>query len=123
MFVPAHRHLIVRALVDKPPLTKLGVSIFLIDVVDKVGMTVINGPHVSYVTDKGNEGATGVVILAESHCAMHVWDRAEPAEIQFDLYSCKEFDPQDVFDLLDRFGVIQLEHKFLNRDKGINLED
>ena len=115
-FVPEHKHLIVKAKVKTPPRTDAAVKHFLSEAVDKVGMTVINGPHASYVSEPGNEGATGVAILAESHTAMHVWDAVVPAEIQFDLYSCKTFDPQVIIQMFARYNPLEIHFKFLDRE-------
>ena len=118
-FVPEHKHLIVTAKVNVPPRSTQAVKDFLIKAADTVGMTIINGPHASYVDEPGNEGATGVAILAESHTAMHVWDEVVPAEIQFDLYSCKDFDPQAVIQLLGIYDPVEVNFKFLDREMGI----
>ena len=33
-----------------------------------------------------------VAIIETSHIAMHIWDEPKPALMQFDVYSCGEFD-------------------------------
>ena len=119
-FVPVHHHLIVSAEVNDPPKTPEDAQNFLSDVVEAAGMTVISGPYAELVEEPGNEGVTAVTILAESHTAIHVWDSISPARVEFDLYSCKEYDVELILNLLNRFEPVDKKWKFLNRD--IDLE-
>ena len=61
-------------------------------VVDFIGMTVIGGPYVLfYPAGNGKDrGLTGIVVLAESHVAVHTFPEYE--EVDIDIYSCKSFD-------------------------------
>lgn len=114
-----HKHLIVRALVHKPPRLYLDVSVWFTRLVAKLGMKLLSGPHVRYVTAEGNRGITAVCIIETSHLAMHVWDEQSPALMQFDVYTCGALSPQTVFDALDVFEPETIEWKYLDRENGL----
>ncbi|MEU4419298.1 S-adenosylmethionine decarboxylase [Actinoplanes sp. NPDC024001] len=68
---------------------------FMRDLVTRIGMTVIAGPLVA--TEGGppeKAGKSAVVILAESHAAIHTYPHLR--EIFVDIFSCKPFREQDV---------------------------
>jgi S-adenosylmethionine decarboxylase len=70
---------------------------FMRDLVDRIGMTVIAGPLVA--TENGppeKAGKSAVVILAESHAAIHTYPHLR--EIFVDIFSCKPFREADVLD-------------------------
>ncbi len=120
MVVPKHKHLIVRAECNSAPSTEAEVSTFLEDVVNALDMNILSGPHVSYVDTEGNRGATGVVIIETSHCAIHVWDEPNPSLVQLDVYTCGELNPGIIFDMIkDRFDPARVEHKYLDREFGL----
>jgi S-adenosylmethionine decarboxylase len=51
-----------------------------------------------------DSGFSAVVLLAESHASIHCWPVRD--ELQFDLYSCKPFNPQEVLiELITAFGI------------------
>ena len=111
-----HKHLIVRAEVTKPPVSPALVRVWLTELVESIGMKICNGPHVSYVDMPGNRGATGVVIIETSHCAIHVWDEPDPALIQLDVYTCGPLDTQVIFDKLKEFNPVKIDYKYLDRE-------
>ena len=82
-------------------------------------MKICKGPITAYVDVKGNEGATGVVIIETSHVAIHVWDRQSPALVQLDVYTCGDFEPRKIFNALKEFEVKKLEYKYLDREHGL----
>ena len=65
------------------------VAHFLRELPALIGMTIIDGPFVKKVDD----GVSGLVLIAESHIAIHTW----PAEGIFDMdvFSCKDFDAEE----------------------------
>ena len=68
---------------------------FMRDLVDRIGMTVIAGPLVA--TEAGppeKAGKSAVVILAESHAAVHTYPHLR--EILVNVFSCKPFREADV---------------------------
>lgn len=114
-----HKHLIVRATVDRPPRLVTLVEAWFAELVYTLGMNLLSGPHVEYVHKTGNRGITGVCIIETSHVAMHVWDEQRPALMQLDVYTCGALDPQVVFDALQTFSPVKTEFKFLDREHGL----
>jgi len=69
-----HKHLIVRANIDKCPkeadLNKISDWIRLL--IKKIDMKLLAGPYTTYVNEKGNKGMTSVVIIETSHIPLHI---------------------------------------------------
>lgn len=114
-----HKHLIIRAEVEKPPVDPIWAHNWLKALVKKIGMKILMGPFATYCSAQGNAGLTAVVIIETSHIALHVWDEEYPAELQLDVYTCSHLNPQDIFDELEQFGPLKIEFKYLNREKGL----
>ena len=120
---PVHKHLLVRAEVLNPPISTSWCSMWLTSLVSKIDMKILKGPIVAYSDKVGNRGLTGIVIIETSHIAFHSWDEAIPAVIQLDIYSCKDFEPKDIFEELEIFKLKKLEYKFLDRESNFkNIE-
>ena len=118
MFVPNHLHLLVKGYVENPPKTAELLNVWLGELVSKVDMKVVAGPTSVYVDEPGNEGVTGTITLATSHAAIHVWDAEEPAMFQFDIYSCKDYDPNVVLNHIDNnFDLKEAYWSFIDRNK------
>ena len=50
----------------------------------------------------------------------HIWDEPKPALMQFDVYSCGEFDVKEICDKIkEEFNVKKIEYKYLNRETGL----
>ena len=117
-----HKHLIVRADISWRPqeedLNKI--SDWIRGLIKKIDMKLLAGPYTTYVNDTGNKGMTSVAIIETSHIALHIWDEVSPGLMQLDVYSCANFNPQDVFDKVDElFQTIKMEYKFLDREKEL----
>jgi hypothetical protein len=83
-------------------------------------MKVMMGPYVKYSNMVGNRGITGAAIIETSHIVMHVWDEVSPALMQFDVYSCGEFDPETICNKITKdFVVEKLNYKFLDRENDL----
>ena len=83
-------------------------------------MKLLAGPYTTYAREKGNKGMTSVAIIETSHIALHIWDEINPGLMQLDVYSCADFNPQDIFDMVnDLFKTIKIEYKFLDREKEL----
>ncbi|WP_433793633.1 S-adenosylmethionine decarboxylase family protein [Actinoplanes sp. CA-252034] len=99
-----------RLLADDAALTR-----FMRDLVDRIGMTVIAGPLVA--TEDGppeKAGKSAVVILAESHAAIHTYPHLR--EIFVDIFSCKPFREADVLDEFHRLvGDYEISERTLTR--------
>ncbi len=115
-----HKHLIVRAEISDPPVDENYLKGWLKDFISSIDMKVFMGPYVKYCDMPGNRGITGVAIIETSHIAMHIWDEPKPALMQFDVYSCGEFDPEKICKKIkEDFKTSKIEYKFLNRETGL----
>ena len=115
-----HKHIILRIEANNPP-TEEELKAWMIELVDKVGMKILAGPisaDIDYMI--GNNGPTCVVIIETSHMACHVWNDVDPALIQLDVYTCGTFNPQDVLEHIQVWDPVKVEHKFLDREFGLN---
>jgi S-adenosylmethionine/arginine decarboxylase-like enzyme len=116
-----HKHLIVRAEAVKPPMDEKYLTDWLKDFITSINMKVLMGPYVIYHDVPGNRGITGAAIIETSHIVMHVWDEPSPALMQFDVYSCGEFDPENICNKIDEdFAVHKIEYKFLDRENNLS---
>jgi len=113
--VPAHKHLIIRAEVNRPITSEKEIKKWLRNLVKKIDMKIIKGPYASYVSKEGNRGITGMVMIETSHIAMHVWDETSPALVQCDVYSCAEFSSNEVLMELTVMEPTKIEHMLLDR--------
>ena len=111
-----HKHLLIRAEVKNPPKTEEHVIKWMNNLIAKINMTTLAGPYASKVSKKGNKGLSGVAIIDTSHISIHTWDKKQPALIQLDVYSCKEFKKSDVIDCLDEFKPVTVEYKYFDRE-------
>ncbi len=63
---------------------------FLRDLVARIGMRVLDGPHVATEAgDADKYGHSGVILLYESHAAIHTYPQRR--ELFLDVFSCKPF--------------------------------
>ena len=115
--VLVHKHLIVRAEAVNPPMIEQQLKDWLYNFIESIHMKVLMGPYVVYHDVPGNRGITGAAIIETSHIVMHVWDEPSPALMQFDVYSCGEFDTEVICKKIKKdFDIIKIEYKFLDRD-------
>ena len=115
-----HKHLIVRAEVDDANLDTGTLEIWTADLIRRMGMECLSGPHASMVYDKGNVGPTVIASLKTSHMAMHIWTEYEGYDlIEFDFYTCGEMDVDIIRNHLDMFGLQKIEMKLLDREHGL----
>ncbi len=81
-------------------------------------MTKVLPPFVFEYTGARAEdaGVTGVVIIAESHIAIHTFP--EKRFISVDIFSCKEFDLRKAVDyLVETFEIGRYDTYLINRGK------
>lgn len=102
------------------------ITTLLETLVDRVGMRVLAGPMVA--EERGlphQHGWSGVVILYESHAAIHTYPNQQEAFI--DLFSCKDFNPSLVLETLHSFlgSFVVLEQDMHDRGYhwGTNVRD
>ena len=117
--MPVHKHLIIRAEVNRPITSEKEIKKWLRNLVKKIDMKIIKGPFASYVSKEGNRGITGVVMIETSHIAIHVWDEVSPALVQCDVYSCAEFSSNEVLTEFMDMEVVNIDHMLLNRANEI----
>ena len=117
--MPKHKHLIIRAEVNRPITSEKEIKRWLRNVVKKIDMKIIKGPYASYVSKEGNRGITGVVMIETSHIAVHIWDETSPALVQCDVYSCAEFSSNEVLSEFMDMEVTKIDHILLNRAEEI----
>ena len=116
-----HKHMIVHATVNKPPLKadEKMIEQWLTDIVAKMGMEVLRTASAAYCEQEGNRGLTADVLITTSHMVLHTWDECEQPFIEFDVYTCSELDPQMVIDAVQIFEPVKISYKFLDRYNGL----
>jgi|TARA_R100000781_G_scaffold46037_1_gene31155 S-adenosylmethionine/arginine decarboxylase-like enzyme len=115
-----HKHLIIRAEAIRPPVDEEQLQNWLIEFIESINMKIMMGPYVKYCNMKGNRGITGVAVIETSHIVMHVWDEPNPALMQFDVYSCGDFNHTDICKkIMEDFDIHKIEYKYLNRETGL----
>ena len=118
--VLVHKHLIIRAEAVSPPMEVPHLTDWLHNFIDFINMKVFMGPYVVYHNVPGNRGITGAAIIETSHIVMHVWDEPSPALMQFDVYSCGEFDAETICKKIQKdFNIVKIDYKFLDRETGL----
>jgi len=117
-----HKHLIVRAEANKPHQDEQLSVNWLYEFIKFVNMKPMVGPFSKYLDIPGNRGLTTAAIIETSHCVLHIWDEPDPALLQFDLYSCGEFDPLEVCEKIKKdFDCTKIEYKFIDRENNLTL--
>ena len=92
------------------------------NLINKIDMKLMQGPHISYIDQIGNRGITCMALIETSHIVLHIWDEQTPGLFQLDVYSCKSFDLNIVVSCLkDSFEVTKLQYKFLDRTSDLTL--
>ena len=120
--VLVHKHLIIRAEAYTPPMEEDYLKRWFEKFIKEIGMKVMMGPYVKYSNMVGNRGITGAAIIETSHIVMHVWDEPNPALLQFDVYSCGEFDPKTICEKIKKdFNTTKIEYKFLDREHNLEI--
>lgn len=117
-----HKHILINARVNNSLANPDDAVAFLEDLVDRVGMKILMGPHATYVDAPGNRGTTAIVGIETSHIAFHIWDEEQPARLQFDLYTCGALDVDVVIDAVDeQFDIVEADYRIYDREDGFFL--
>jgi hypothetical protein len=115
-----HKHLIVRAEVNKPMVCPEKVSKeWMPALIDRIGMKILMGPYAVYSDIEGNRGLTAATIIETSHIVMHIWDEQSPAMVQLDVYTCGPLDPYDVVESLREMDPVHIDMKYLDREHDL----
>lgn len=117
-----HKHILINAKVNNSLGSTEDAVSFLKDLVERVGMKILMGPHATYVDTPGNKGVTAIVGIETSHIAFHVWDEEVPAKLQFDLYTCGSLDKDVVIEAVkERFELVSADYRIFDREHGFVL--
>ena len=120
--IKVHKHLIIRAEANRVPTDEEQLTEWLKDFIETINMKILMGPYVKYCKMEGNRGITGIAVIETSHIAIHVWDEPNPALMQIDVYSCAEFDVDEIAEKIKQdFNVVKLDYKYLNRETGLTV--
>ena len=120
--IKVHKHLIIRAEANRVPTDEEQLTEWLKDFIETINMKILMGPYVKYCEMEGNSGITGIAVIETSHIAIHVWDEPNPALMQIDVYSCAEFDVDEIAEKIKQdFDVVKLDYKYLNRETGLTV--
>ena len=120
--IKVHKHLIIRAEANRVPTDEEQLTEWLKDFIETINMKILMGPYVKYCKMEGNRGITGIAVIETSHIAIHVWDEPNPALMQIDVYSCAEFDVDQIAEKIKQdFDVVKLDYKYLNRETGLTV--
>lgn len=111
-----HLHLLVTAWVDNPPMTAEDGTQWLHELVDIIDMQILMDAKAIYCEDLGNEGVTGIVGLTTSHASFHSWHNDPKPFVSFDLYSCRNFSIEQVFEHLKAWGLRRCDYILVDRD-------
>lgn len=111
-----HKHLIINAVVAKPPVDVDLTIDWMKRLIDAVGMKIVIGPHAHYCTADENNGITAACCIETSHASLHAWDKLDPPILRVDLYSCATFDKFKVFNLIKEFDPYQIDWMILDRN-------
>jgi S-adenosylmethionine/arginine decarboxylase-like enzyme len=117
-----HKHILINARVNNSLGSTEDAISFLKDLVERVGMKILMGPHATYVDTPGNKGVTAIVGIETSHIAFHIWDEEQPARLQFDLYTCGALDKDIVLQAVNRkFDIVSADYRIYDRETGFVL--
>ena len=120
--IKVHKHLIIRAEANRVPTDEEQLTEWLREFIDSINMKILMGPYVKYCRMEGYRGITGIAVIETSHIAIHVWDEPNPALMQIDVYSCAEFDVDEIANKIKSdFDVVKLDYKYLNRETGLTV--
>ncbi|MEM4272451.1 MAG: S-adenosylmethionine decarboxylase [Candidatus Bilamarchaeaceae archaeon] len=108
-----HLHLAVNAKIDPSfsQLPKDRAQEFVDRLMVVTDMKPLGPLNWSDAVDLDFPGQSFVQMITTSHSSLHFF--ADTNEIYFDLYSCKEYDPQKVIGLLDEFFGLREWHGIL----------
>ncbi|WP_232822513.1 adenosylmethionine decarboxylase [Thermus sediminis] len=83
---------------------------------EEMGMTKVLPPFVYRYGRDGEDGVTGVVIIAESHIAIHTFPKKRFLSV--DIFSCKAFDMAQVLRrLAETFDIGRYATYMIHRGK------
>ena len=117
-----HKHIIIRAEVNKPPTDIRKIKKQIKKLIKSLGMKPLGRAVSVYVSKEGNKGLTCVQPIETSHIALHSWDECEPALLQLDVYTCSKLDKKTVFNWFEIFEPKDINYLTIDRKDYIKIE-
>ena len=112
-----HYHLIVKFNTLTPLVKAKKLGALLLKLVKVIKMKVLAQPVIRRVSDKGNEGLSGAVLIKTSHISCHIWDKFNPPLVHMDIYSCKKFSILKALAFIKKhMKAFNITYAFLDRD-------
>jgi S-adenosylmethionine decarboxylase len=97
------------------------ISVFLVSLVRQIDMRILHGPHTATAESGAIEyGHSGVVILYESHAAIHTYPHRR--ELFLDLFSCRPFSVDTVLAVCCQHFGAHTVSEFAILDRGHHWE-
>tara|TARA_Y100000310_G_scaffold339490_1_gene432317 strand:+ start:487 stop:861 length:375 start_codon:yes stop_codon:yes gene_type:complete len=116
-----HNHLLVMADIKYPPNKSVSAEMWLLDLVQALGMNILIEPRAVYCDQPGNRGLTCICAIETSHIVFHAWDETEPGLMQLDVYTCAALDLEVVWEAIAKFAPTNVRYKFYDRRDGFKL--
>jgi S-adenosylmethionine/arginine decarboxylase-like enzyme len=122
-----HKHLMLALDTHYSPKDEQDMDSLLVQISKRIDMEMAevvapyHNPMSYYCSIAGNEGATGLLLLVTSNIAIHAWNGEFPNRIQVDVYSCKDFDIEDVLLSFAAFKIIKGTYLLINRDADLKV--
>ena len=115
-----HKHLLLQARFLARGRRESYYEAWMSTLVKKIGMKELSAPVAKRSYMKGNQGITCSCMITTSHIVLHTWEDDHPGLLQLDVYSCKDFNIQDIIDKLKDLWVDEhtIQYKFLDRESG-----
>lgn len=117
--IRVHKHTLITALVDNPPQNESLCEKWFNRLIKSIDMKIMVPPKAYYCDKDGNRGLTCLAIIETSHISLHAWDECHPGLIELDVFSCKDYDLNDVIILLKEFGLKAINFRCIDRTKGL----
>ena len=112
-----HKHFIMNAIVKNPINSESECNKWLQELVKIVDMEILIPPHSKYCDIPGNEGVTGTVVITTSHISIHIWPQEPNPYIRMDVYSCKDFNSENVAKYVDEtMGLVEGSYVVIDRN-------
>lgn len=122
-----HKHLVLALDTHYSPKDEQDMDSLMVQISKRIDMEIADvklpyvNPMAFYCNIAGNEGATGLLLLVTSNIAIHAWNGEFPNRIQVDVYSCKDFDVEDVLLCFASFKIIKGTYILIDRDADLKV--
>lgn len=123
-----HKHLLISAEVSNLPKDLAFLRNWYVSLIEKIRMNLVpssallnnaTNPIVYDCSICGNEGITIAGVIETSHVVVHTWTLEDRDRVELDVYSCSDFNPEEVISHLRDFSLISIHYKFIDRNSGL----